>query len=156
MIEEKKKRKNIVKDVSFRVVKATLKAILVYLLYFLLAPMLAPLFGLIPGIMESIEAFVAVYIALMLLSDLTERTIFQYFFSTARALFFMAYLLFSMGNGVISTSYENFSLTVNLTLFYTIAMTLSLLGFASSILQAINFMSERAEATSGLQPPQKA
>lgn len=106
--------------------------------------------------MESIEVFVAVYIVLMILGDLTERTVFQYFFSTARALFFMAYLLLSMGDGLISTSYENFSLTVNLTLFYTIAVTLSLLGFASSILQAINFMSERAEETSGLQPPQKA
>jgi hypothetical protein len=137
MVEEKKKSKNLVKDVSFRVVKAALKAILVYLLYFFLAPMLAPLFGLLPG-------------------DLAERTIFQYFFSTARALFFMAYLLLSMGNGLISTNYENFSLTVNLTLFYTIAVSLSLLGFASSILQAINFMSERAEETSGLQPPQKA
>jgi hypothetical protein len=156
MVEEKKKSKNIVKDVSFRVVKATLKAILVYLLYFFLAPMLAPLLGLIPGIVESIEAFVAVYIVLMILGDLTERTVFQYFFSTARALFFMAYLLLSMDNGVISTTYENFSLTVNLTLFYTIAVTLSLLGFASSILQAINFMSQRAEETSGLQPPQKA
>jgi hypothetical protein len=156
MAEGKKKSKNLVKDVSFRVVKAAVKAILVYLLYFLLAPMLAPLFGLIPGIIESIEAFVAVYIVLMILSDLTERTVFQYFFSTARTLFFMAYLLLSMGDGVISTSYENFSLTVNLTLFYTIAVTLSLLGFASSILQAINFMSERAEATSGLQPPQQA
>jgi hypothetical protein len=40
LVEEKKKSKNLVKDVSFRVVKATLKAILVYLLYFLLAPML--------------------------------------------------------------------------------------------------------------------
>ena len=106
--------------------------------------------------MESIEAFVAFYIVLMILSDLTEKTVFQYFFNTARALFFMGYLLLSMGDGVLSTSYENFSLTVNLTLFYTIAITLSLLGFASSILQAINFMSERAEATSGLQPPQKA
>ena len=153
---EEKKKKNLVKDVSFRVVKATVKAILVYLLYFLLAPMLAPLLGLIPGIIESIEAFVAVYIVLMILSDLTERTVFQYFFSTARTLFFMAYLLLSMGDGAISTSYENFSLTVNLTLFYTIAVTLSLLGIASSILQAINFMSERAEATSGLQPPQQA
>jgi len=156
MVEEKKKRKNIVKDVSFRVVKATLKAILAYLIYFLLAPLLAPLFGLIPVIMESIEVFVAIYIVLMMLSDLTERTVFQYFFSTARALFVIAYLLLSMGNGIISASYENFSLTVNLTLFYTIAMSLSLLGFASSILQAINFMSERAEATNGLQSPQKA
>lgn len=156
MTEEKKKSKNIIKGILFRIVKAAVKAILVYLIYFLLAPMLAPLFGLIPGIMESIEAFIVVYIVLMILGDITEHTIFQYFFSTARALFFVAYLLFSMCNGVISTSYENFSLTVNLTLFYTIALTLSLLGVATSILQAINFMSERADATSGLQPLQQA
>jgi hypothetical protein len=152
MAEQQKKSKNLVKDISFRIVKATVKAILVYLLYFLLAPMLAPLFGLIPGFMESIEVFVAVYIVLMILSDLTAKTVFQYFFNTARALFFMAYLLLSMGNGVFSTTYENFSLTVNLTLFYTVAVLLSLLGFARTILQAINFMHEKAEASSNLQP----
>ena len=150
MAEQQKKRKNLIKDVSFRVAKATVKAILVYLIYFLLAPMLAPLFGLIPGFMESIEAFIAVYIVLMILSDLTAKTVFQYFFNTARALFFMGYLLLSMGDGVLSTSYENFSLTVNLTLFYTIAVTLSLLGFTRTILQAINFMHEKAEASSNL------
>ena len=152
MAEQQKKRKNLIKDVSFRVAKVTVKAILVYLIYFLLAPMLAPLFGLIPGFMESIEAFIAVYIVLMILSDLTAKTVFQYFFNTARALFFMGYLLLSMGDGVLSTSYENFSLTVNLTLFYTIAVTLSLLGFARTILQAINFMHEKAEVSSNLQP----
>jgi hypothetical protein len=105
-----------------------------------------------PGLMESIEAFVAVYIVLMILSDLTSKTVFQYFFNTARALFFIAYLLLSMGNGVFSTSFENFSLTVNLTLFYTVAVLLSLLGFARTILQAINFMHEKAETSSNLQP----
>jgi uncharacterized ion transporter superfamily protein YfcC len=150
MVEDKKKSKNLVKDISFRVVKASVKAILVYLIYFFVAPMVAPLLELVPGFMESIEAFVIVYIVLMLLSDLTERTIFQCFFNTARALFFVGYLLFSMGDGVINASYENFSLTVNLTLFYTVAVLLSLLGFARSILQAISFMHERAEASSGL------
>ena len=150
MVEEKK-RGNLVRDVSFRVAKAAVKAILVYLIYFLLVPLLAPLFELIPGFMESIEVFVVVYIVLMILGDLTAKTVFQYFFSTARALFFMAYLLLSMGDGVFNTSYENFSLTVNLTLFYTVAVLLSLLGFARTILQAINFMHERAEAESGLQ-----
>ena len=149
---EQQKRKNVVKDVSFRVAKATVKALLVYLLYFFVAPMLSPLAGLMPGLMESIEAFVAVYIVLMILSDLTSKTVFQYFFNTARALFFMGYLLLSMGDGVFSTSFENFSLTVNLTLFYSVAVLLSLLGLARTILQAINFMHEKAEANSGLQP----
>lgn len=152
MAKQQKKRKNLVKDVSFRVVKATVKAILVYLLYFLLAPMLAPLFEMVSGFVESIEVFIVVYIVLMILGDLTAKTVFEHFFSTARALFFMGYLLFSMGDGVFSTSYEGFSLTVNLTLFYTIAATLSLLGLARTILQAINFMHRKAEADSNLQP----
>jgi hypothetical protein len=151
MAKKRKKPRNLVKDVSFRVAKAAVKAILVYLLYFLVAPMLMPLFGLVQGLMESIEVFLAVYIVLMILSDLTEKTVFQYFFSTARALFFIGYLLLSMGNGMFSISYENFSLTVNLTLFYTVAVLLSLLGFARTILQAINFMHERAESNSNLQ-----
>lgn len=62
------------------------------------------------------------------------------------------YLLLSIGNGVISTSYENLSLNVNLTLFYIVAILLSLLVFARTILQAINFMHEKTEASSKLQP----
>jgi hypothetical protein len=113
--------------------------------------MLAPLFEMIPGFMESIEAFIIVYIVLMILGDITAKTIFQHFFNTARALYFMGYLLLSMGDGVFSTSYESFSLTVNLTMFYAIAATLSLLGLARTILQAINFMHERAEAAIDMQ-----
>ncbi|MGB9914189.1 MAG: hypothetical protein ACPLIG_01295 [Candidatus Bathyarchaeales archaeon] len=152
MVEEKKS-KNLIKDVSFRIAKATVKAILVYLIYFLLAPLLAPLFELVPGVMESIEAFIAIYIALMIIGDITARTIFEHIFRTARALFFMAYLLLSLGNGVISTSYENFSLTLDLTAFTAIALSLSLLNVAASILQAINFMNDKTEADSDLQTP---
>lgn len=151
MDKQKTRRKNLVKDVSFRIVKATVKAILIYLLYFLLSPVLSPLFGIIPGFAESIEAFIAVYIILMILGDLTAKTVFQHFFGTARALFFVGYLILSMGDGVFSTSYENFSLTLNLTLLYTIAATLSLLGLARTILQAINFMHEKAEVDNNLQ-----
>jgi hypothetical protein len=148
MAEQQPNRKNLVKDISFRVAKATVKAVLIYLLYFFLSPMLAPLFEMMPDLLGSIEVFVAIYIVLMILSDITSKTIFQHFFNTARALFFMGYLLLSMGNGVFSTTYENFSLSINLTMFYTIAVTLSLLGLARCILQAINFMHEKTEASS--------
>jgi hypothetical protein len=65
-----------------------------YLLYFLLEPMLSSLFEIMPSFLESIEVFIGVYVVLMKLGDLTEKTVFQHFFSTARALFFMGYLLF--------------------------------------------------------------
>ncbi len=151
MAKQQKESKNLVKDVSFRIAKATVKAILIYLLYFLLVPMLTPLLEVVPSVAESIEAFIVIYIVLMILGDLTAKTVFEHFFSTTRALFFMGYLLLSMGDGIFRTSYESYSLTVNLTLFYTIAATLSLLGLARTILQAINFMHEKAEADSKLQ-----
>jgi uncharacterized ion transporter superfamily protein YfcC len=150
MVEVKKNSQSIVKNVAFRVVKATVKALLVYLLYFFLASLLAPIFKLVPGFMGTIETFVVVFIVLMVLGDLTERTIFQCFFSTARSLFVIAYLILSLGNGVINVGFENLSLSVNLTMLYTIAMLLSLLGLARSVLQAINFVYERAE--SSIQP----
>jgi hypothetical protein len=150
MVEEKKNSQSKVKDLAFRVVKATLKAVLVYLLYFFLAPLFAPIFKLVPGFMGTIETIVVVFIVLMVLGDLTERTIFQCFFSTARSLFVVAYLILSLGDGIINVGFENFSLTVNLTMLYTIAVLLSLLGLARSVLQAINFMNERAE--SSIQP----
>ena len=80
-----KKSENLVIDFSFRVIMATVKAMLVYLIYFLLALMLVSLLRFIPGFLESIGAFIAVYIAFMILSDLTAKTVFQYFFKTPRA-----------------------------------------------------------------------
>ena len=139
-----------VKDIAFRIAKATVKATLVYLLYFFTAPLLSPVFGFVPDFMEMIEVFVTIYIVLMILGDLTERTVFHCFFNAAKALFIVAYMVFAVGDGVINVPADSFSLTVNLSFFYTIAATLGLLGLAKAIMEAIHFMSERAE--SGLKP----
>ena len=135
--------------------KASLKAILIYVIYVLVTPMLAPLAELVPDLMSSIESFALIFVALMFLSDLTQDTIFQYFFNTARQIYIIGYLLLSMGNGVMSLSYDNLSLTVNLTIFYGIAVLLSLLGLARSILQAIDYMGKKAENEISFQPIQK-
>ena len=150
MDEMKKARQNGVKDIAFRIAKATLKATFVYLLYFFSVPLLSPLFGLVPSFMETIEVFVTIYIVLMILGDLTERTIFHCFFNAARALFIIAYMVFSVGDGVISVPADNFTLTVNLSILYTITAVLGLLGLAKATMEAIHFMSERAEG--GLKP----
>jgi uncharacterized ion transporter superfamily protein YfcC len=143
-------KQNKVKDVAFRIAKAALKATFVYLLYFFAVPLLTPLFALVPGFMETIEVFVTIYIILMILGDLTERTIFHCFFNAARGLFIVAYMVFSVGDGVISVPADNFTLTVNLSILYTITALLGLLGLAKATMEAIHFMSERAEG--GLKP----
>lgn len=150
MVEEKKKPPSKVRDLAFKVAKATVKATLFYALYFVLSPYLLAISALVPGFAETIELFVAITIVLMILSDLTEGTIYQHFLNVGRALFTIAYLVFALGDGVLNVAYENFSLTIDLTAFYAIAASLGLLGLAVSIMQAINFMSERAET--GIKP----
>ena len=151
MGEDVKRKRSNIKEISFRVVGAILKAILIFVVYLLVSPFLTPVSTLFPGLMETLELFVIMYVVLMILGDIAKGTIVQYFFGTARSLFFIGYLLFSMGDGVLNSSFQNYSLSVNLTLFYTIAIMLSLLGFAKTIMEAINFMVKRAESKGLLQ-----
>lgn len=152
---EQNNNKNTIREITYRVIKASLKAILIYVIYVLVSPMLAPLAEMVPDLMSSIESFALIFVVLMFLSDLTQDTIFQYFFNTARQIYIIGYLLLSMGDGVMSLSYDNLSLTVNLTIFYGIAVLLSLLGLARSILQAVEYMGKKAENEINFQPIQK-
>jgi hypothetical protein len=57
----------------------------------------------------------------------------------------------SLNGGIMSMAFEGINLLVDLRLFLVIAMILSLLGLAKSVIQAINFMNEKAELAA-LQP----
>ena len=139
-------KKNL-RGIVFRALKAAIKGILFYIIYFVLSQMLAPVSTLVPGLQQMIETFFIVYIVLMIVGDLTSGTIYQHFFNATKALFVIGYLLFSLRGGVFGTSFENVSLMVDLRLFLVIAVLLSLLGLAKTVLQAINYMSEKAEIT---------
>jgi len=127
--------------------KATIKGILFYIIYFVLSQLLAPVSTLVPGLQQMIETFFIVYIVLMIVGDLTSGTIYQHFFNAAKALFVIGYMLFSLRGAVFGTSFANVSLMVDLRMFLVIAVLLSLLGLAKTVLQAINYMSENAEIT---------
>lgn len=123
-----------------------MKATIFYVIYFFVSSIIiAPVSQLIPGIQQMIEAFVIVYFVLMIIGDLTSGTIFQHFFNAAKALFVMAYLILSLNGGLFGMTVENINLMVDLRLFVVIAMLLSLVGLAKSVLQAINYMSQKAE-----------
>jgi uncharacterized ion transporter superfamily protein YfcC len=132
---------------AFKALKAAIKAVLLCVIYFVLSQLLAPVSTFVPGIQQMIETFFIIYIVLMIIGNLTSGTIYQHFFNGAKALFVIGYLLLSLGGGVFNASFENMSLIVNLRMFLTIAVLLSLLGLARTVLQAINYMSEKAEIT---------
>ncbi len=131
----------------FKALKATIKGVLVYAIYFIAWGFIAPVAQMVPGLQASLEAFVAVYVVLMVIGEFTSGTVYQYFFGAAKALFVVAYLIMSLNGGIMSMTFEGINLLVDLRLFLVITMILSLLGLARSVIQAINFMSEKAELT---------
>ena len=139
----KKKARNF----TFKALKATVKGILFYGIYFVLWMFLAPIAEIIPGFQQMVETFVIVYIIFIIIGELTSGTIFQYCFNVAKALFVIGYLIFSLNGGIFGLTLENVSLMIDLRLFLAIAMLLGLLGLAKSVLQAVNYMSEKAEHT---------
>ena len=145
MTEEKKDSKNRLKEFTFKALKATVKGVVFYGIYFVLSMFLAPVSEMIPGFQQTIEIFVMVYIFLMIVGELTSGTIFHHFFSAAKALFVIIYLIFSLHGGIVGITVQNVNLIVDLRLFLVVAMLLGLLGFAKSVLQAINFLNEKAE-----------
>ncbi len=153
MVDEKKNDfKSNLRRMIFRALKATIKGVLVYAIYFIAWGFIGPVAQMVPGLQESLEAFVAVYIVLMVIGEFTSGTICQHFFGAAKALFVIGYMILSLNGGVITTAFEGVNLLVDLRLFLVIAMILSLLGLAKSVVQGINFMSEKAEPSSLLSP----
>jgi hypothetical protein len=128
-----------------KVVKAAFKATIVCAVYFFLVPFLKPVYAMIPGLPQTIQTFMIVYVVLMIIGDLASGTLFQHVFNAAKALFVMVYLIFFMNAGIFEYTSGNVNLIVDLRLFLVVAMLLGLLGLAKSVLQAINYVSERAE-----------
>lgn len=129
----------------FKALKATIKGVIFYCIYFVFSMFLAPISELVPSFQQSVEIFVTVYICLIVIAELVSGTVYQHFFNAAKALYVILYLILALNGGLIGMSYENVSLLVDIRFFLMFAMLLSLLGFAKSILQAINYLSQKTE-----------
>ena len=128
-----------------RAVKATIKGVIIYIFYFVLSLFLAPLSEFVPGFQQTIETFATIYIILAIVAEQTSGSILQHFFNGAKALFVIACIIVWLGTGTFSLTFQNFSLLVDIRVFLTIAMMLSLLGLANSVLQTIDHVNEKAE-----------
>jgi hypothetical protein len=135
------------KRIILKALTATVKATLFYAIYFILWMFFDPVSAILPDLHMMVETFVVVYIVLMIIGDLTSGTIFQHFFTTAKSLFVICYLLISLQGGVMTITFQNMNLMVDLRIILTVATILGLLGFAKAMVQAIDYMNERAELT---------
>lgn len=154
MAEKKSDSKAKVKRLVVKALVATGKATLLYVIYFILWTFLDPVSAFLPGLHAMMETFVVVYIALMIVGDLTSGMIFQHFFNTAKALFVICYLLVSLQGGVMTLTFQNINLMVDLRIILTIATILGLLGLAKAMMQTINYLNERSELSLNLRTNQ--
>ena len=145
MADNQSNSKTRIKNITFKALKATIKGVLAYAIYFILWTFIAPVAQFLPGLQQMIETFVAVYITLMIIGEFTAGTVYQYFFSAAKTLFVIGYLILSLNGGMIGATFESISLLIDLRLFLVVSMILSLLGLAKSVIQAVNFMNDKAE-----------
>jgi len=145
LYETKKDSQGGFRKFVFRAAKATIKGSVFYGAYFVLSQYMAPVFTLIPSFQQSIEAFVIAYTVLLVAGELTWGTVYQHFLNVAKALFVVGYLILSTNSGIIELNLSSIRVAVDFKLVLTFAVLLSLLGVAKAVLQAVNYMSERAE-----------
>jgi hypothetical protein len=139
------------KDLRSRAVKAIVKTVLACVLYVVLVVLLAPVSDLVAGFAETMQTFFIVYVVLMIVGEFAERTIFQPILNGARAVFVLFYVVLALGDSVIIVTSESATLTLNMSLVFTVVVALCLIGVASAALEAVSFLSERAERESHMQ-----
>ena len=130
-----------------KALKATIKGLIIYIAYFIIWQFANPMSQYVPGFQQMIEAFVTTYIALIILSELSSGTIYQHFLNAGKSLFIIAFLMLSLGTGAFGLTVENVSIMIDVRIFLFIAMLLGLLSLAKTVLQAINYMSDKVELT---------
>lgn len=146
MLEETKKdSQGGFRKILFRASKATIKGSIFYGVYFVLSQYMAPIFTVVPSFQQTIESFVIAYTVLLIAGELTGGTVYQHFLNVAKALFVVGYLMLSMKSGVIELTLSSIRIAVDFRLILTSAVLLSLLGVAKAVLQAVDYMSLKAE-----------
>ena len=78
-------------------------------------------------------------------SEVTSGTIFQHVFNIGKALVLMVLIVLSFEGGIIEMDFQNVHITADLIFYLTMLLTIDLVGLAKSVLQAINFLSEKEE-----------
>jgi len=90
--------------------------------------------------------FVAIILFFVVASELTSGTIFQHAFNIGKALILMIFIVVALEGGIVALDFQGFHLVADLRIYLAMLLTIDLVGLAKSVLQAINFLSEKAES----------
>jgi len=136
-----------------RVVKATIKGVLYFvLLYVFPMFLISQVSGFAPelfaGYGQLLNLFVAVVIFFVVASELTSGTIFQHAFNVGKAIILIVFFVLALNGGIVDFGLNEgtpINIWADLRIYLMMLITIDLLGLAKSILQAVNFLSEKTE-----------
>ena len=143
-----------------RIAKAVIKGILWFIfLYVVPMSIISSLSQLAPELFSRYEQLLPVFVAIVLFfvvaSELTSGTIFQHAFNIGKALILMIFIVVALEGGIFALDFQGFHLVADLRIYLAMLLTIDLLGLAKSVLQAINFLSEKAESQLPTPSPKK-
>jgi hypothetical protein len=138
-----------------RVIKAAIKGI-IYLFAFYLVPMffVSQLSGFAPQLLEDYQQLVAVFAAITIFFavaiELTSGTIYQHALNIGKALVLVIYFVLALDGGVVKLNFDiiegqRINIVVDLRTYLMMLISIDFLGLAKSVLQMVNFLSERTE-----------
>jgi len=140
-----------------RIVKAVIKGLLYFVFLYVLPMFLisqvssvAP--ELFAGYGNLLNLFAGIVIFFVVASELTSGTIFQHGFNIGKAIILIAFFVLAFNGGFVELEVRGIRIWTDLRILLVVLIALDLLGLAKSILQAVNFLSEKAEKQ--LPPPQ--
>jgi len=133
-----------------RILKATIKGLFYFfILYvvpsFLISQMSETAPGLFSSLTGLVNLFVIVIVFFVVASELTSGTIFQHAFNVGKAIILIVFFVLALGGGVVTLDVERIHLFADLRVVLGMLIVIDLLSLAKSVLQAVNFLLDRAE-----------
>jgi len=146
---EKGNTRLFVRKILPKAFKAALLAVIAYLPMYFLSALISPIQPFFPWYEPLTNIFTAAFIFLLVVGVFSSGTVFQYMFGVARMLVLMIFFIYVLNGGIITLAVpvEGASVTIMLDITVVLAMLVlvCLLGIAKNVVQAIDFVSHKAE-----------
>ena len=150
--------KSVLKKIMSNVTKAALKGFIMFLLTYLLptlvveamVPSSSP-FGIPSEYTTLLYVFSAIVVFFTVVTELFSGTILRHAFCVGRAIVLIVYFVYALNGGIFVSTFQIpgqqqvLRIFANLRAFLALLIFINLLGFAKGMLQAINFLSGRAD-----------
>jgi len=137
-----------------RIAKAVIKGVFYFALLYALPMFIATQLSefasdLVAGYSQLFVVFAAIVVFFVVAAELTAGTIFQHGFNIGKAVFVLMFFVVTLNRAVVdmTLSLEGTSRGVwaDLRIFFFMFIAIDLLALARSTLQAVDFMSQKAE-----------